>query len=55
MNAIMGFIMTFLGAFWAALMIATMYPRPEYDASWTRVIIAVIIAIWGGIGSHRKG
>lgn len=53
MNACIGFLLTFLGGIAFALNLSVLIPRnPSYEASWTKVIIALVIAILGALFSH---
>lgn len=43
-------LMMFMGPFLVGLNLATLYPSPDYNASWTSVGIAFGIWVWGLVG-----
>jgi uncharacterized protein (UPF0212 family) len=45
---IVGFFLTVMGGFVAALNLATMFPSETYEASWGKVAIATALAVFGG-------
>ena len=49
MKAIVGFTLTAMGGFVAALNLATMFPNPEYAASWGKVFFAAALTVFGGM------
>lgn len=50
MNAVMGFLMTFLAGFVAALNIDLLIPtNPDYHASWVKVGVCVVVAVAGAV------
>jgi hypothetical protein len=48
MNKIMGFLLIVFGTFVSAMNITLLYPNPEYEASWNKVVISFGLAIVGG-------
>lgn len=55
MKRILGFYLTFMGGFVAALNISLLLPHSAgYEASWVKVALAVSIAIGGAFLSHCK-
>lgn len=49
-----GFFLTTMGGFVAALNLATMFPNPEYHASWSKVFFALALSIFGGVMLHKS-
>ena len=54
LKAIVGFFLTVMGGFVAALNLATMFPNPEYAASWGNVFFATAMAVFGGMVFHKS-
>ena len=54
MKAIVGFFLTVMGGFVAALNLATMFPNPEYAASWGKVFFATTLAVFGGMVLYKS-
>lgn len=48
LQPIIGFILTVMGGFVAALNLATMFPSATYEASWGKVAFATVLAVFGG-------
>lgn len=53
-QAITGFVMTAMGGFVAALNLVTMFPNPEYAASWGKVVFATALAVFGGMVLYKS-
>ena len=49
MRSLMAFMLTITGGCVAGLNLAILYPNPEYDASMTKVVVAGVLAVFGGI------
>jgi len=54
LKAIVGFFLTTMGGFVAALNLATMFPNPEYAASWGKVFFALTLSIFGGMLLYKS-
>ena len=48
LRPIVGFFLTVMGGFVAALNLATMFPSETYEASWGKVAFATALAVFGG-------
>ena len=53
MKAIVGFFLTVIGGFVAALNLATMFPNTEYAASWGKVFFAMTVSVFGGMVLYK--
>lgn len=49
-----GLLFVFLGGFVAAINLVTMFPNPNYSASWRTVSIAIIYVVVGVILNKRN-
>lgn len=54
LKAIVGFLLTTMGSFVAAQNLATMFPNPEYAASWGNVFFALALSIFGGMLLYKS-
>ena len=47
MNKTFGYLLIVFGSFVSALHVATLYPNPNFNASWTGVVISLFIMALG--------
>lgn len=54
LRPIVGFFLTAMGGFIAALNLATMFPNPEYAASWGKAFFALSLSLFGGMLLYKS-
>lgn len=54
LRPIVGFFLTVMGGFVAALNLATMFPNPEYAASWGKTFFALSLSLFGGMLLYKS-
>lgn len=53
MRCIAGAVMTFVGILVSGINLAILFPNPDYDASWVKVALGAVVAIYGYYLSNR--